>query len=142
MDGENVTTVVVETAPETPPVVEAVVESTTETIIDTAIVIADKIDEARQEGQEESKEVIYTLEFIAIAIGQLTSELAEIKGLIEYLTDEVATLTALEVAEVVVENPPDKVEEIAEVATVVGNTPPEVPEAPQVRENKKARKYL
>jgi len=139
MEGD--VTVVVETPPDAP-VVEAVVESTTETIIDTAIVIADKIDEARQEGQEESKEVIYTLEFLANAIGSLVAQVAELKGLLEYLTDEVATLTALEVGEVVVENPPDKVDEIAEVAAVVENTPPEVPEAPQVRENKKVRKYL
>lgn len=140
MEGETEVTVVVDTPSE--PVVEAVVESTTETIIDTAIVIADKIDEARQEGQQESKEVIYTLEFLANALGGLVAQVAELKGLIEYLTDEVASLTALEVAEVVVESTPAEVEQIAEVAAVVENTPPEVPEAPQVRENKKVRKYL
>jgi len=139
MEGD--VTVVVETPPDVP-VVEAVVESTTDTIIDTAIVIADKIDEARQEGQEETKTVVITLEFVANQLGTLVAAVSDLRGMVEYLTDEVASLTALEVAEVVVESTPAEVEQIAEVAAVVENTPPEVPEAPQVRENKKVRKYL
>jgi len=138
MEGD--VTVVVETPPDVP-VVEAVVESTTETIIDTAIVIADKIDEARQEGDQVNKEIKYSLDDLYSAVMQQNAAILELKGLIEYLTDEVATLTALEVAEVVVENPPAEVEQIAEVAAVVENTPPEVPEEPQVRQQKK-RKYL
>jgi hypothetical protein len=139
MEGETEVTVVVEKPSDA--TTETVVETTAETVIDTAIVIADKIDEARQEGEQVNKEIKYSLDDLYSAVMQQTAVILELKGLIEYLTDEVATLTALEVAEVVVEKDPAEVEEIVEVAAVVENTPPEVPEEPQVRATKK-RKYL
>jgi hypothetical protein len=96
--------VTVETPEE--PAAEAIVEA--ESVIEQAIELAGIIDEARQEGQQETEVVTFSLQFLA-------EKVMELQGMIENLTDEIATLTALEVAEIVVEEPPAVVEEVAAV---------------------------
>lgn len=117
------------------------------TVVDTAVVIADKIDEARKEGDKVNEEIVYTLHDIFSAVSHLGAVIAELKGQVEYLTDEIATLTALEVAAVIVEETPAKVEEIAAVADVIEEQIPEPSPAPAVSEpekrvEKKSRKWL
>lgn len=135
MDGE--VTVVVE-VPELQPADDIpVVEESTTAIIETAVELAGIIDDARQEGNKADEVIVISLEMVF-------AELKELRGMIEYLADEVATLTAIEVAEIVVDEPPQVVEEITEVAENI--LPPlepvlEVNEpAPRVQERK--RKFI
>lgn len=134
--------------------VEVVQPETQETVVDvvdTALEIAKELDDARKEGEakaEQSDEVIeFTLQMVFGEINALGARLNELFGLVEVLVDEVATLSALQVAEVVVDNTPTKTEEIVDVATeVLEETPPVAEEVPVTPEapapKKKTRKWL
>jgi len=135
MPGETVVTVEV---PEVPDVeVLPVIEDPTTQVVETAIELAGVIDQARKDGEVKGEVVIYSLE-------NLRDEVRELKGMIEYLADEIATLTAVQVAEIVVEEPPAVVEQIEQVAEALEPTP-QVVEAvnePAPRINKRVRKYI
>ncbi len=103
MSEETVVTVVTPTEP----VAEVVAEETS--VIEQAIELAEIIDEARQEGAE-------TAEIIEVTLAMLRADIAELKGLVEYCLDELVTLKAVEVAEILVEETPAEVEEVAAVA--------------------------
>ena len=123
--------VTVET-PEAP--AEAIVEA--ESVIGQAIELAEIIDEARQEGAE-------TAEVIEVTLTMLRADIAELKGLVEYLHDEIATLTAIEVADIIAEEPPAVVEEVPEPDDVVIE-PEEVVEVnePAPRIQKRKRNFI
>ena len=103
MSEETVVTVVTPSEP----VPEVLVDNAG--TLEQAVVIAEIIDEARQEGAE-------TALVTEITLDMLRADIAELKGLVEYLHDEIATLTAIEVAEIIAEEPPAVIEEVTAVA--------------------------
>lgn len=111
-------------------------------IVEVATVIADKIETAREEEEGEVFEVITRLDACLSGLSDLSIRM-------DLLFDKIAELKAVEVAEIVVENTPKEVEEIAAVVELVEeetNTPPvvetvEVATTPQIKK-KNPRKWL
>jgi len=141
-------TVIVQTPGEvTEKGVDEIVTATADTALSTALeivqvaeVIADKIDEAREDDDGEVFEVISRLDACLSGITDLAIRL-------DLIFDKLAELKAVEVAEVIVENPPAKVEEIQAVAELVEEEPAPVVETvdvavtPQIKK-KNPRKWL
>jgi len=119
------------------------VEALTETTLETATEIADLIDTARQEATHEQEAIVYTLNDIHGLLFTVLGRLDEITGRLDSIQDELATLGALEVAELITTETPATVEEVVTVAEVIEEqTPaPEVP-APEPRVEKKTRKFI
>src|SRR6187551_2959253 len=111
---------------ETPDPVPPVVETVADTVIDKAIELAEVIDDARQEGERKTSEVNYMLEMLYQSMGELHSKINELIGQVNYLADEVASLSAIEVAEIIEENTPKEVEAIIETADAIKETVPDV----------------
>ena len=135
MSGETVVTVEV---PEVPDVeVLPVSEGSTTKVVETAIELAGVIDAARKEGEAKEEVVVYSLE-------NLRDEIRELKGMIEYLADEIATLTAIQVAEIVVDESPAVVEQIEQVTEELEATPQVIESVnePAPRINKRVRKFI
>jgi len=109
-------------------------------IVEVATVIADKIETAREEEEGEVFEVITRLDACLSGISDLSAKF-------EVLFEMVAELKAVEVAEIIVENPPKEIEEIAAVAELVEPVVPLEPETvevavtPQIKK-KTPRKWL
>lgn len=119
--------VTVETPEE--PIAEVVAEEVS--VIEQAIELAEIIDDARQEGQQEAEAIVYSLEMVMMAIGEL-------KGLIEYCLDELATLKAIEVAEIIVEETPAVEEAVTEEVVLEPEEVVEVHEpAPRIQKRKR-----
>jgi len=122
--------------------------ATADVVIDKAVEIAEIITEAQAEGAEaleEVKVIKYTLDDIYGQIFSVGERIAVLTDLVEGLYEEVASLKALETAEIVVEATPEEVKEIAAVAEVVEAETPvpteEVPTAvePALRKSKKTK---
>lgn len=128
--------IVVKVEGEESPVVEAA--ETADVVIDKALEIAEIITEAKADGAEaveEVKEIKYTLDDIYGQIFAMSERIAVLTDLVEGLYEEVASLKALETAEIVVEATPKEVEEIAAVAEVVeAQTPVATEEVPTATE--------
>jgi len=128
--------IVVKVEGEESPVVEAA--ETADVVIDKALEIAEIITEAKADGAEaveEVKEIKYTLDDIYGQIFAMSERIAVLTDLVEGLYEEVASLKALETAEIVVEATPKEVEEIAAVAEVVkAETPVPTEEVPAATE--------
>lgn len=128
--------IVVKVEGEESPVVEAT--ETADVVIDKALEIAEIITEAKADGAEaveEVKEIKYTLDDIYGQIFAMSERIAVLTDLVEGLYEEVASLKALETAEIVVEATPKEVEEIAAVAEVVkAETPVPTEEVPAATE--------
>lgn len=126
---------------------EPTAEATAETVIDAAVVIAEKIDEARQEGASEAgdvEQIKYTLDDIWTRLDALDARVGIAIDLLMGLSDQIAGLAAIEVAEIIEENTEAEVEEIIETAEEIAPAPPvqETPETavtPQIRSVKKTK---
>lgn len=126
---------------------EPTAEATAETVIDAAVVIAEKIDEARQEGASEAgdvEQIKYTLDDIWTRLDALDARVGIAIDLLMGLSDQIAGLAAIEVAEIIEENTDAEVEEIIETAEEIAPAPPvqETPETavtPQIRSVKKTK---
>lgn len=120
-------------------------EQTAAVVIDMAVEIAEKIDGARQEESataDEVREVKYSLDDLWGAVSALNERVGIAIDLLTGLSDQVAELAALEVAEVVVTEPAAKVEEVAAVAEVISEQTPEKVEVavtPQTRQKKQGK---
>jgi len=122
--------------------------ATADVVIDKAVEIAEIITEAQAEGAEalaEVKAMKWSLDDVYGIVSALNDRIGILTDLVEGLYEEVASLKALETAEIVVEATPEEVKEIAAVAEVVEAETPvpteEVPTAvePALRKSKKTK---
>lgn len=114
-------------------------------VIEQAVIIADKIDDARQQGESNAQmtAMISDEKFEALMeqFRLLNGRFDSVDFRLDNLTDEVATIGTLQVAETIVESTPDELEEINEVVEIIDEPPTvvdEVPDAvsPQTRKTK------
>lgn len=123
-----------------------VVEDTASAVIDAAVVIADKIDEARQEGAADAGEVEqikYTLDDLWSMISTLHDRVGIVTDLLMGLSDQVAALATLEVAELIETETEATVEDVIETAEEIAPVveTPVVATEPEIRKSK-ARKWI
>jgi len=122
-------------------------EETTGVVIGAAKEIAELIDDARQESAESAEEirqVKYNLDDLWGAVSALNERVGIVIDLLTGVSDQVASLAALEVAEVLVEETPAKVEEVLDTAEAIADVTPqkevvETAVTPQVRQKKQVK---
>lgn len=126
---------------ETEPQAVAVTEA--EAVVETAVEGAVAIVEVAKDLAELMTDDDLAFEVLG-RIDALFTRVDSLFQLVEVVVIKIDSLTALEVAEVVVENTPNEVEEIAAVVEVVEKTnavPPEMPSEPELRKTSR-RKWI
>lgn len=126
---------------------EPTAEATAETVIDAAVTIAEKIDEARQEGASEAgdvEQIKYTLDDLWSRLEALDARVGIAIDLMMGLSDQIASLSALEVAEIIETETAPVVEDIVETAEEIADVEPpkepvETAVTPQIRTKKKTK---
>lgn len=121
---------------------EAVVENTAATVIDAAVEIAELIVEAKEEGEAsavEVQQIKYSVDDIYGTVIVLGERIGVLMDLVMGISDQIAALATLEVAELIETESEETVEAVAETAEQIAPVieEPVIAVEPEIRKSTK-----